>query len=57
MYACIMDREGKILVHQNVKGNDFACFLKIATPYLHDLTVVFECTFNWYWLAGACFAA
>ena len=22
MYACIMDRPGKILVHQNIRGND-----------------------------------
>ena len=57
MYVCIMDRAGKSLVHQNVKGNDFAFFLKIAKLYLHDLTVVCECTFNWYWLADACFAA
>ena len=28
MYACIMDRQGKILVHQNIKGNDFGHFLK-----------------------------
>lgn len=57
MYVCIMDREGKKLVHRNIKGNDFAYFLKIAKPYLHDLTVVCECTFNWYWLSDACFAA
>ena len=48
MYACILDRQGKILVHQNIKGNDFGHFLKLAKPYLHDLTVVCECTFNWY---------
>lgn len=57
MYVCIMDREGNILIHRNVKGNDFDYFLKIAAPYLHDLTVVCECTFNWYWMADACFAA
>ncbi len=57
MYVCIMDREGKVLVHQNIRGNDFDYFLKIAAPYLHDLTVVCECTFNWYWMADACFAA
>lgn len=57
MYICIMDRNGRILVHQNIKGNDFGYFLKLAAPYLHDLTVVCECTFNWYWLADACFAA
>ena len=23
MYACVMDREGKKLFHQNIRGNDF----------------------------------
>jgi transposase len=57
MYICIMDREGNVLVHKNIKGNDFAFFLKLAAPYLHDLTVVCECCFNWYWLADACLDA
>ena len=57
MYACILDAKGKVLVHQNIKGNDFGRFLKLAKPYLQDLTVVCECTFNWYWLADACAAA
>jgi len=43
-----------VLVHKNVKGNDFAYFLKLVEPYRHDLTVCSECTFNWYWLADAC---
>ncbi len=54
MYICVMDREGSILLHVNIKGNDFDYFLKRAAPYLHDLTVVCECCFNWYWLADAC---
>ncbi len=57
MYACVMDRQGKILVHTNITGNDFEYFLKRVEPYRHDLTVVSECTFNWYWLADACFEA
>lgn len=55
MYVCVMDREGKILVHCNIAGNDFAYFLKRVEPYRHSLTVVCECIFNWYWLADACF--
>ena len=55
MYACVMDRAGNKLVHRNIKGNDFSFFLKLVAPYRHDLTVVSECTFNWYWLADACF--
>jgi len=54
MYVCLMDRQGKILVHTNVRHNDFDFFLKLAAPYRHDLTVCAECMFGWYWLADAC---
>src|SRR5215471_14077243 len=57
MYVCLMDREGKKLVHTNVLDNDFAFFLKLIQPYRHDLTVCSECMFGWYWLADACQAA
>jgi transposase len=54
MYVCLMDRQGKKLVHTNIRNNDFAFFLKLITPYRHDLTVCAECMFGWYWLADAC---
>ncbi len=54
MYIYVMDRDGKALVHRNVRGNDLACFLKLVEPYKHSLTVCCECTFNWYWFADAC---
>ena len=54
MYVCVMDRQGKKLVHTNVKNNDFGFFLKLVEPYKHDLTVCCECMFGWYWLADAC---
>lgn len=54
MYVCLMDRQGKILVHTNVRNNDFNFFLKLIAPYKHDLTVCCECMFGWYWLADAC---
>jgi transposase len=57
MYVCVMDQQGNKLVHTNIKGNDFDFFLKKIAPYRHSLTVVCECTFNWYWLADACFDA
>ena len=57
MYVCVMDRQGNKVVHTNIVGNDFAHFLKKIEPYRHSLTVVCECTFNWYWLADACFEA
>jgi transposase len=57
MYVCLMNREGKILLHCRIRKNDFEYFLKRVEPYRHDLTVVCECTFNWYWLADACYEA
>jgi transposase len=54
MYVCLMDRQGKKLVHTNVKDNDFEFFLKLVQPYQHSLTVCCECMFGWYWLADAC---
>ena len=57
MYVCLMDRQGKKLVHTNVKDNDFQYFLKLIEPYKHSLTVCCECMFGWYWLADACQAA
>jgi len=57
MYICVMDKEGNILVHRNVKGNDFEYLLKLVEPYRHSLTVCCECMFSWYWLADACLDA
>ena len=57
MYVCLMDRDGKKLLHANIKSNDFDFFLRRIEPYRHDLTVVCECMFGWYWLADACQAA
>ena len=54
MYVCLMDRDGKKLVHTNIRNNDFDYFLKLVAPYRHDLTVCAECMFGWYWLADAC---
>jgi transposase len=54
MYVCVVDIGGKILLHKNVKKNDFSYFLKIVDQYRSDLTVACESTFNWYWLADAC---
>jgi transposase len=57
MYVCVMDRQGKKLVHTNIKGNDFEFFLGRINPYRDNLTVCCECMFGWYWLADACQAA
>jgi hypothetical protein len=50
MYVCVMDRQGKKLVHCNIQDNDFNYFLKLVQPYRHALTVCCECMFGWYWL-------
>ena len=47
MYVCVMDRQGKKLVHTNVLNNDFDYFLKLIQPYKHSLTVCCECMFGW----------
>lgn len=54
MYVCLMDPQGKKLVHTNIRNNDFDHFLKLVEPYRHDLTVCCECMFGWYWMADAC---
>src|SRR5262249_19049100 len=54
MYVCLMDRQGHKLVHTNIRNNDFDHFLKLVSPYRHDLTVCCECMFGWYWLSDAC---
>jgi hypothetical protein len=48
MYVCVMDRQGKKLVHCNIKDNDFDYFLKLIKPYRHDITICSECMFGWY---------
>ncbi len=54
MYVCLMDRQGKKLVHTNIRDNDFEYFLQLVQPYRQDLTVCCECMFGWYWLSDAC---
>jgi len=54
MYVCLMDRQGKKLVHTNIRNNDFNHFLRLIEPFKHSLTVCSECMFGWYWLADAC---
>ena len=53
-YICAMDREGKIYVHTRIKDNNFACMKKILSEYWSDLTICWECAFNWYILADFC---
>ena len=53
MYVCIIDDEGKILVHKNLP-TDPKRFLKAIEPYREDIVVGVECVFLWYWIADLC---
>ena len=53
MYICIMNREGEVLLHRNMK-TDPEIFLRAIEPYREDLVVAVECIFTWYWLADLC---
>ena len=53
MYLCILDRDGTVLLHRNLRANPDA-FLKAVANYREDLVVAVECMFTWYWLADLC---
>jgi transposase len=53
MDVSILDRDGEILLHQNIKATPGA-FLSAVAPYRDDLVVSVECIFTWYWLADLC---
>ena len=53
MYLCVVDRDGHILIHRNMKSAAEP-FLQAGAPYRGDLAVAVECIFTWYWLAALC---
>ncbi len=53
MYVCILNRDGEIMVHRNMKASPDA-LLKVVAPYRDDLVIAVECIFTWYWLADLC---
>jgi transposase len=53
MYLCILDAEGKVLLHRNMKATPEA-FLNAVAPFREDLVVAVECIFTWYWIADLC---
>src|ERR687891_2178837 len=53
MYMCILNQDGDIVVHRNMKAGPEA-FLQVIAPYREDLVVAVECLFTWYWLADLC---
>lgn len=53
MYLCILDQEGKTLLHKNMKTDPEMLFEAIF-PYLEDIVVAVECVFCWYWISDFC---
>jgi transposase len=53
MYLCVLNQEGEVLVHRNMKAAPEP-FLKAIAPYREDVVVCVECIFTWYWLADLC---
>lgn len=53
LYLCILDQEGKTLVHRKLPC-DRELLLKALAPYREDLAVAVECLFCWYWVADLC---
>ena len=53
MYACILNQEGKVLLHRNLRTEP-ELFLRSIAPYREDFVVGVECMFTWYWLADLC---
>jgi len=53
MYTCVLDQEGKNLLHRDLP-TDPDVFLKAIAPFRDNLAVAVECIFTWYWLADLC---
>ena len=53
MYLCILDREGNIVLHKNIKTQP-AALLRAVEPFREGLVIGCECMFAWYWLADLC---
>ena len=53
LYVCILDQDGNILIHKNIKANPEA-LIQLITPYQDNLVIGVECMFSWYWVADLC---
>jgi transposase len=53
LYVCILDSEGQVVYHQQIKAEPDALGRAIS-PFLDDLVMAVECMFSWYWVADFC---
>ena len=53
MYVCVMDKQGKIYFHRNMR-NDFEIFKRSIQKFAHSLSVGCETSGYYYWLADGC---
>lgn len=53
LYVCILNSQGKAVVHKNIKASPDA-LLHLITPYQDNLVIGVECMFSWYWVADLC---
>ena len=53
MYTTVQDKAGSVLFHKNLP-NSIEALRDALNPFLPDVAVGVESTFNWYWLSDAC---
>jgi transposase len=53
MYVCILNQDGEIMLHRNMKASP-ETFLKAIAPHREEMVVAVECIFTWSWLADLC---
>jgi hypothetical protein len=46
MYFCVIDADGEVRVHNNIRTNPQA-FLQALQPFREDVVVCVECLFTW----------
>ncbi len=49
--VCVVDRQGRRLVHCHVKDSDLDRFLKLLKPCRHNLAVCARYMFGWQWVS------
>ena len=53
LYVCIIDHEGKTLLHKEIPANPEPLY-QLIEPYRDDLIMGVECMHCWYWVADFC---